>query len=208
MINSSSHLFAHQVFCRPHDLTSPGSPIPDWHKYLMITFIMFCTSLCACKLFIYYASLAAIGLESTPGLSLFLMWSHSLASGTPFFPGASQICCLENFLTLCFAEWMSLLHTTSRLGAKAVLELLWNSKVHLRYDITSSQQSVDPLDRSCSNFWRFLLSPKSLQAASIPIPRHSSLYGNMHTFRHSKNKTYPSLDLWETSQRRRAISRK
>ena len=182
MINSSSHLFAHQVFCQPHDLISPGSPIPDWHKYLMITFIMFCTSLCACKLFIYYASLAAIGLESTPGLSWFLMWSYSLASGTPFFPGTTtcQIRCVENFLILCFAEWMSLLHTTSRLGAKAVLELLWNSKVYLRYDISSSQQSVDPLDRSCSNFWRFLLPPKSLQAATIPIPGHSSLYGNKH----------------------------
>ena len=182
MINSSSHLFAHQVFCRPHDLISPGSPIPDWHKYLMITFIMFCTSLCACKLFIYYASLAAIGLESTPGLSWFLMWSYSLASGTPFFPGTTtcQIRCVENFLILCFAEWMSLLPTTSRLGAKAVLELLWNSKVHLRYDISSSQQSVDPLDRSCSNYWRFLFPPKSLEAATIPIPRHSSLYGNMH----------------------------
>ena len=147
MINSSSHLFAHKVCCQPCDLISPGFPIPDWHKYLMITFIMFCTSLCACKLFIYYASLAAIGLESTPGLSWFLMWSYSLASGTPFFPGTTtcQIRCVENFLILCFAEWMSLLHTTSRLGAKAVLELLWNSKVYLRYDISSSQQSVDPL---------------------------------------------------------------
>ena len=181
MINSSSYLFAHQVFCRPHDLISPGSPIPDWHKYLMITFIMFCTSLCACKLFIYHASLAAIGLESTPGLSWFLMWSYSLASGTPFFPGTTcQIRCVGNFLLLCFAEWMSLLPTTSRLGAKAVLELLWNSKVYLKYDISSSQQSVDPLDRSCSNFWRFLFPPKSLEAATIPIPRHSSLYGNMH----------------------------
>ena len=148
----------------------------------MIIFILFSTCCVHANLSSTSTMLhcAKIGLELTPGLSWFLMWSYSLASGTPFFPGTTtcQIRCVENFLILCFAEWMSLLHTTSRLGAKAVLELLWNSKVHLRYDISSSQQSFDPLDRSCSNFWRFLFPPKSLEAATIPIPRHSSLYGN------------------------------
>ena len=57
MINSSSHLFAHKVCCQPYDLISPGSPIPDWHKYLMIVLILFSKWLCAWNFFIYYASL-------------------------------------------------------------------------------------------------------------------------------------------------------
>ena len=75
MINSSSHLFAHQVFCRPHDLTSPGSPIPDWHKYLMIIFILFSTCCVHANLSSTSTMLhcAKIGLELTPGLSCFLM---------------------------------------------------------------------------------------------------------------------------------------